>query len=393
MTCPPRVGWFKSMLLLAAAALVGCSVASPTASGGSTPGGGAAQSTAGSGGDITTWRDTTLPGHLLAENLDQRAGDQGWLSSVFDLREGTRSQLPASPGLEPSDSWGTNGSHVWRFEEHDSRLTLFTWPGLAQTREVTLPKEVSNVKIDLSPNGRMVLASWHDDAAGESFTHRNLAVFDTATGELIERGSLQPDGYGDAHAWLTDEIYIYLLGKKIYATMPNQSGKTVLFELDGLPDNGLSSTTRSSLAVSPDRKRIALTWAEPRNDDLDTNLWVVNLDGTGLHRLTTAPSPTEPLKFVLGSPTWSPDGKYVAVVRYMSGVTTAPVFPDSDFSGKKVVGTTGCTDEVFVLPVETQDAALTWPTWDVRYGVKVLARSGRGGEWLAGCGGAISWLP
>lgn len=151
------------------------------------------------------------------------------------------------------------------------------------------------------------------------------------------------------------------------------------------------------MVASPDGNKIAFTWSEPRGTAWDTYLWVVNVDGTGLRRLTRVPDPSTALGFGYGSPTWSPDSAWVAGVVYMDGSVVAPIFPpDQSFPGVPggITGSTGCaTNPVFVLPADADKVAVSWPMYDVKYGVKVRAASGGdGGQWLSTCGD-IAWLP
>jgi Tol biopolymer transport system component len=107
----------------------------------------------------------------------------------------------------------------------------------------------------------------------------------------------------------------------------------VLVDIDGLPDAVVTAIANGAIALSPDGSRLALTWSETRDATTDSNLWVVNLDGSDRHRVTAPPDPTSPLSFSHGSPFWSPDGAYVGGVRFMSGTVTAPAYPNDDFSG------------------------------------------------------------
>jgi dipeptidyl aminopeptidase/acylaminoacyl peptidase len=164
-----------------------------------------------------------------------------------------------------------------------------------------------------------------------------------------------------------------------------------------LPNNVIAGgrTAGGAISVSPDGTRVAFTMGESRGSSRDTHIWVVNLDGTGLHRLTSPPNPRSGSNFSFGSPTWSPDGKWVAGVLDMKGRLSAPVFPPGDTvaPASQIIGTTGCgSSPVVVLPANAEHVAISWPAFDARYNVKVKASSGRGAEWLTSCN-SIAWLP
>jgi hypothetical protein len=75
----------------------------------------------------------------------------------------------------------------------------------------------------------------------------------------------------------------------------------------------------------------------------------------------------------------------------MSGTITAPINPGDDFSGSKVIGGTGCIDQVFAVPPDARDVALSWPALDTTYGVTARAADGSV-QPLTTCGGLASWL-
>ncbi len=79
----------------------------------------------------------------------------------------------------------------------------------------------------------------------------------------------------------------------------------------------------------------------------------------------------------------------------MSGTVTAPVDPNDDTggSGVKVVGGTGCLDQLFVLPADARDVAISWPELDQEHGVSVQPIKDGSPGLLAICGGTIAWMP
>jgi Tol biopolymer transport system component/imidazolonepropionase-like amidohydrolase len=94
-------------------------------------------------------------------------------------------------------------------------------------------------------------------------------------------------------------------------------GKTIVFDILGdlytIPITG-GTATRLTTGVpwdcmprwSPDGRTIAFISDRDGGD----NLWVVNADGTGAHRIT------KEVDNALSSPMWSPDGQYIVVRRF-----------------------------------------------------------------------------
>jgi Tol biopolymer transport system component len=89
--------------------------------------------------------------------------------------------------------------------------------------------------------------------------------------------------------------------------------------LVGVPDGrGLARLTRNPdhdipMDFSPDGSQILFLRAEPDTDPVTSSLYVVNVDGTGLHRIT-------PPAIDVGAARWSPNGTEIV----FAGSTTEP---------------------------------------------------------------------
>jgi hypothetical protein len=380
------------LALLGTLTLTGCGGGGGGGGGGGSPGG----PTAGTRG---TYRDTTLPGRLLVNMPTE--------GEIYNLQTGQRVKLPRSAPFE-TDYWtaGASTSTLIRYNGSDQtdKVALFDSASLTPGNTLLISQEMFPPV--LSADGRYLLTFWYNFAGGELSGDRKLTVFDAASGAVVDRGSSLDSitVLGDPAAWLPDGNYIYLApDKKLYRSAPGNPNTELIAELTGLPDNnpplgGPPSVQSGHLAVSPDGKQIAFSWEEKRDVNEDHNIWVANIDGTGLRRLTSPPNPADPLNFTYGSPVWSPDGKWIAGVLYMSGVVTGPAPPstlEDPFAGWIVVGTTGCIDQVFVVPADSSAVAVSFPEIDRQLGVKVAAASGKDGEgeWVTTCSGRISWLP
>lgn len=360
-------------LCLAAALLTAC--------GGGGGGGGASDGGGNNppGGAVATYGNGTLPGRLLV-NKGQRIGTAVG-HAVFDLTTAQRAVLPVSPSGVDNERWstGARAGTVLRLQSGGT-LTRFDTTTLAQQGSpVALPGNTSTPQ--LSADGQYLLA----------FAGNTLTIYNAATGAVVEDVS-NLDGYtvlGVPAAWLPDGRYVYLAGKTLYATRPGSPTTDTITTL-ALPGPTPASVMNVDLAASPDGRRLALSWLD--GDTEDTDLWVVNVDGTGLRALTRSAQP-DSLDYVHASPVWSPDSKWVAGVLYMSGTSASPVYPDQPFLGARITGSTGCIDQVFVVDADGATVRLDWPSFDAAHGIKVRADSGVGGQWLATCAARIAWLP
>ena len=356
--------------------------------GGTPPGGG------GPTAEANTYGKTNLPGRLL---VDQSADD-----FVVDLRTGARTPVPQSASNADADHWAAGGSGA-AVVRYNTAIGNDVWPvGIFDAKSFSqigddLAIPPSYTKPVLSPDAKSLLTFWYDEPGRQLSTDRQLTVFDLKA-EPIKQGS-QLDGelvLSNPAAWLPDGRYVYLAGNTLFVSSPDSPTSTEIATLP-LADNDALGTrpvsTNTSMSVSPDGKRIAFSWREPRNNSMDSHLWVVNIDGSGLRKLTAVPDPDSPLDYRFGNPVWSPDGAWVAGVFYMQGTSAAPEYPQDDFSGWQVIGTTGCGgNQVFVLPATADKVRITWPAIDAAVGIKVRNPENTGAQWLTTCG-SISWIP
>lgn len=387
----------QKLRLLSALAFLPALIAAGCGGGGGTdvgtgtppPGGGG-----GGGSAANTYRDTNLPGRLLVDNPD---GD-----FVVDLRTGARTALPATADRATSDHWsvGAAGKVAIRYTTDTNvaawPLAFFDTGSWQAASNATVSSRFTQPL--LSPDGAHFLTFWYDESNGESRADRQLTVFNRANGTVVKRGSQLDDAVitTTPAAWLPDGRYVYMVEEKLYASSPTSMTSTLIAELP-LPANsdtdaGYINGT-GTLSVSPDGSKIALSWLEPRGTTDDSHIWVVNVDGTGLRKLTSATDPAAAVSYTYGEPTWSPDSQWVAAVFHMEGTSTAPVYPDEPFLGGVVTGTTGCANsQVVVLPAAADKVRVSWPRFDATYGVKVRAAGGAGGQWLSTCG-SVHWMP
>jgi len=341
---------------------------------------------------LTYYNGQTLPGRLM---VTRAFGDM----NVYTLSSGTGVNV----GNESDEVWwhgDTSPNTVVRYDRNGPftepvRVSFFdttTWTKKAP--DLTLTSTFNHPK--LSVDGRYLLTFWHgpDD---EGSVSNPLTIFDSTTGRIVKRGSTihkrdLDSVIGSPAAWLPDGSYVYLDGNKLYKSSPTDFFEHPVAILD-LEDN-LATGGKGSLFVhltaSPDGRRLAFTW--------NGHIWVVDVNGANLHRITEVPSDStnQVLGASFGSPTWSPDSRWVAGVFFRGGTNTAPVFPNPDETlnpAYQVIGTTGCNSPVFVLPADAAPTPISWPRWDPDHGVRVKSANGQSLLGLFVCSSAVYWIP
>lgn len=329
---------------------------------------------------------------------------RGSQAVLFDLKTGQRTDLPHTDGPTADDDhwsasadgnvllrWNRNTNTGYPVQQFDTK----TLKPLGTT--LVLTSGLGPHDLQESADHRYFLAQI--DQGFPSF-ERRLAVLDATTLDVVKLGSLL-DGasvIGDPQAWLPDGRYVYLVGRKLYASTPNSTNAQLLATLN-LPANdpgGGDVVGQSEIAVSPDGSRIAFTWTQSRassNNTVDTHIYIAKIDGSELTRVTEVADPSDPIAHSFGSPTWSPDGNWLAFGLFVNGATSAPVWPDDPYGGAKIVGTTGCdVSPLYVVPRQTTTQQISRNTLRTDLAVRVLSTNADGAQWVSSCS-KFKWVP
>ena len=189
------------------------------------------------------------------------------------------------------------------------------------------------------PNGRIAFSSTRD---GSSSNELYSAAADGSDAKRLTWSA----AVEQSPAWSPD-------GTRI-AYESNVSGRSRIYVMNADGSGQTQITPPSALTLddrqptwSPDGSRLAFTSSRPTNGSLA--IWIVNVDGTGLHQLTSDFST---------DPSWSPDGTRVA---YVGADSVYTIGADGTGALRVTLPPAGFTDQA--------------PDWSPDGGAIVFARS------------------
>ena len=139
----------------------------------------------------------------------------------------------------------------------------------------------------LSPDGTRVAANW--SRLGDA-TLTNPTVFDL-TGHVLQRYP----GYTD-YAWMPDGGLVLAKGDSIWRVAPDLGTPQLV--------QTFPNDAPGFLAPSPDGTRLAFVLGS--RDLLQNHVWLMNMDGSGAHQLTTSSANED-------GAGWSDDGRFLAL--------------------------------------------------------------------------------
>lgn len=153
-----------------------------------------------------------------------------------------------------------------------------------------------------------------------------------------------PDHYGIGFDWSNNGQIVYGYKRNIYLTSPYSTQGVIIFSLNDYPefnDMELSGPFR----VSPDGTKVAFKLVEEDNrfSYKVATPWVINIDGSDIHRLAHVPDEDSVFQ-LFGSIAWSPDGRYIMLTEGYSPQATSV--------------DTGVQGDLYIIPSDSRDVAI-----------------------------------
>jgi Tol biopolymer transport system component len=155
----------------------------------------------------------------------------------------------------------------------------------------------------MSPtDASVLLVKWGSSATS---TDAELVIVDLASKKILQ--TLSPS-VGAAANWLPDGRYVHIdkAGKltsgKAGSTVTNNGSLTVV------------GRTVRAITVDPQGTKLLSTWVIPQDGAIKKDLWISDLTGANLARLTSTDGADRGV--------WSPDGKFVAFVQQPEVICT-----------------------------------------------------------------------
>lgn len=235
------------------------------------------------------------------------------------------------PSWVPAHTWSPDGRFLAYVSKRDGDFKIYVMDTRTKEHRRLIHHHKSEWAPAWSPDGRwiaFVSQSPEEMLQGKKSNH----IYKTDVNGAHVLQLTDPGGYHGRPAWSPDSKQIAFFsskaGQRTSLYVMNADGK----RLRRVPDGNIQAMKgvfRSECAWSPDGKQIAFSLSVPQVQR--DHLCVIDVDGKNFHQLTRGgpivrerilekrepvkepafPLLTDPLPWI-GSPAWSPDGKWIA---------------------------------------------------------------------------------
>jgi Tol biopolymer transport system component len=242
------------------------------------------------------WPDDAAPSIAFAATSPAGAGARGAGLDIYALEpDGSTTQLTRALGADSMPAWSPDGKQIAFVSERDGSPRVYVMRADGSSQHALVQNSLTESGSPAwSPDGKRVAFEGREQAQGA------FAVY------VVGRDGKQPQrvsgGGTDARqpAWRPDGQRLALAVKRadgwyLCTAQPDGAG------LQPILKDAASKSEVPDIAWSPDGSKIG--FASDR-DDAKGDVYVVNADGSGLHRLTQSPGRDD-------RPTWSADGSQI----------------------------------------------------------------------------------
>jgi hypothetical protein len=326
-------------------------------------GGGGSADDPGGGGGGDTPPDTTNVNSGLSGRLYTSEEDEGW---IIDLSSGNVSQLPLIKWWDTGDYDGINiffhsqpnqdGSEFMLivngcYREFEGKtydfdcLSIVNGAGDLITNRGVIYDGILDSR--LSRDGRYTAVVYADESISGALAH--LVIYNRNFTNIISDSTMRRISVGDDSRfisrgldWSQDGQIVYAYAKSIFLTSPYGTEGVPLLTL---PDSDAPISDEypvpATPRISPDGTKVAFRYVTEANlYQASATIWVMNIDGTDLHQLSSAP---EALYQMFNDLAWSPDGKYI--------LTQAGGFGNDPITG-------GAQNKLYAIPSTSRNVPL-----------------------------------
>jgi hypothetical protein len=189
---------------------------------------------------------------------------------------------------------------------------------------------------------RNYFAFTYNNEFNGSYAHTELYIVDRDFQRISS--FMMPDNYGVGFDWTINGQIVYGYKRSIYLTAPYSTDGEVIFTLNDYPEFN-NVELYAPLRVSPDGFKVAFMLLEEDNrfSYKKATPWVMNIDGSDIHRLAHVPDEESNYQ-LFDAMAWSPDGRFIMLTEGYSPQGTSV--------------DTGVQGNLYIIPSDSRDIAI-----------------------------------